>query len=319
MFKGFICEVSKEKVSPEECLACASNGAPKKCDMTAPIIRGFINDKRPDDFGLSVTTALGCPRQWRLKIEYDYYTKPSAEWWLFRGTALHAAAEKYADAEGILSERRLNFLVPLGLGMPQRVNDYVALAGDNVILTGKPDLVDVERGHIIDFKTSKKVPLRHYTYTCPNTGKILRAGKFPARYDFACGCGGTHPAREIQRIGPPQARLEHLWQLAIYSLMLEENGVPIYTAEVVYQDMERQKRILVSAAELEKRKAEVQDYLERVLPLFAQAEIPTEADVPARAKWQCEKYCVVSEQCRERLNIPVSEQTAAESIKELGY
>ena len=312
-FKGFLCEVSGEPVSAEECLDCASHGAPIGCDMTSPVIRGIINGKRPDDFGLSVTTALGCPRQWRLKIVCDYFTKPSHEWWVYRGVALHTAAETYAAEEGILSERRMNFLIPLGERMPPEVNGYVALVGDNVILTGKPDLVDVERGHIIDFKTSKKVPLRHYAYTCPKTGEILRAGKFPARYDFACGCGETHPAREIQKIGPPQARLDHLWQLAIYSLMLEENGVPIYTAEVVYQDMERQKRILVPAAELEKRKAEVQDYLERTLPLFTQAEIPVEADVPARAKWQCEKYCVVSEQCRERLNIPVSEQTVEES------
>ena len=322
-FEGFLCEVSGEPVSTQECLACASHGAPAGCDMTSPVIRGIVEQKRPDDFGLSVTTALGCPRQWRLKIIYDYFTKPSHEWWVFRGVALHTAAETYAAEEGILSERRMNFLVSLGERMPSRANGYVALVGDNVVLTGKPDLVDMERGHIIDFKTTKKAPLRHYTYTCPTTGEVLRAGKFPARYDFTCGCGETHPAREIQKIGPPQARLDHLWQLAIYSLMLEENGVPIYTAEVVYQDMDRQKRIHVSTEELEKRKAEVQDYLERTLPLFTQAEIPAEADVPARAKWQCEKYCVVADQCQayqsERISIPVSEQTAEESIMELGY
>ncbi|MEA2008517.1 MAG: PD-(D/E)XK nuclease family protein [Chloroflexota bacterium] len=338
-FKGFICEVSKEPVSTEECLACARNGAPKKCDMTAPIVRGFINDKRPDNFGVSVTTALGCPRQWRLKIAYDYFTKPSHEWWLFRGTALHAAAEKYAEAEGILSETRMNFLVPLGERMPKTVNDYVALAGDSVILTGKPDLVDVERGHILDFKTTKKVPLRHYAYTCPITGEVLREGKFPARYDFTCGCGETHSGKDIQSIGPPQAMSGHVWQLAIYSLMLEENGVEMYTGEIVYQSMDRQKRILIGSEKMNAAKQEVQDYLVAALPLFTQAEIPAEADVPERVKWMCEKYCPVAMECKSRpgafvpvaeeipqaeeleqpLRIPVSAQTAEESIMELGY
>ena len=323
MFKGFLCEISGEPILASNCLACASNGAPQGCDMTGPVIRGILKEKRPDDFGLSVTTALGCPRSWRLKMAYDYYTAPSAEWWIYRGQALHEAAEKHAAAKGVLAERRLNFLVPLGERMPEEANDHVALVGDHVVLTGKPDLVDVERGHIIDYKTTKKVPLRHYTYTCPRSGEVLREGKFPARYDFSCSCGETHPGRDIQTIGPPQARQDHLWQLAIYTLMLEENGQTVQTAEVVYQSMQRQKRILVPAEELSQHKAEVQRYLAEVLPLFTQADIPRKAEVPKRVKWQCKKYCAVAEQCQGDVSpcviTDVGGQTAEDSLRELGF
>lgn len=319
MFKGFVCTVSNEPVSPPECLACAANGAPQACSLTAPVVRGMLAHKRPDDFGLSVTTVLGCPRAWRLKIIHDYCTDPRSEWWLYRGQALHAAVEQHAGGEGILAERRLNFLFPLKERMPRAVNDYVSLVGDHVVLTGKPDVVDLERGHIIDYKTTSKVPLRHYTYTCPTTGEVLREGKFPARRDFSCGCGAAHPARDIQEIGPPQARASHRQQLAIYSLMLAENGVPVHTGEIVYQDMKRQKRILVGHAQLEEEKAQVQQDLKAWLPLFAQREIPAAHEVPERVRWMCEKYCPVADPCQQGDAAHVSAQPVEQSLAELGF
>lgn len=97
-FKAFICEVSGDFVAPNACLACARTGALPGCQMTDPVIRGILDNMRPDEpealvaagYGvLTITTLLSCPRKWRLKIECDYAEKPSSLWWAFRGQLVH--------------------------------------------------------------------------------------------------------------------------------------------------------------------------------------------------------------------------------------
>ena len=70
-FQGFICEVTAERVTAFHCLACARKGAPG-CTMTAPVVRGILSNMRPADFGLTVTTLLGCARKARLKRAHPY-------------------------------------------------------------------------------------------------------------------------------------------------------------------------------------------------------------------------------------------------------
>ena len=70
-FEGFICEHTGKKVDVGVCLACTRAGAPG-CPMTAPVIKGIIDGILPDDFGLTVTSLLGCPRKERLKQEWPY-------------------------------------------------------------------------------------------------------------------------------------------------------------------------------------------------------------------------------------------------------
>ena len=51
-FKGFICEVTGEHVSPDHCLACARKGAPG-CDVGSPaIIAGIWRHQRPINYAL---------------------------------------------------------------------------------------------------------------------------------------------------------------------------------------------------------------------------------------------------------------------------
>ena len=61
-FTGFICEVTTNPVTPTECLACARAGPLPGCPMSAPVVKGILDGLRPDDFGLTVTTLLGCAR-----------------------------------------------------------------------------------------------------------------------------------------------------------------------------------------------------------------------------------------------------------------
>ena len=66
---GFLCDANDLPVTIEACLACARSGALPGCHQTAPVITGIVRGLRPDDFGLTVTTLIGCLRKARLMHE----------------------------------------------------------------------------------------------------------------------------------------------------------------------------------------------------------------------------------------------------------
>jgi len=167
MFKAFVCEATGEYVDPQSCWQCAQKGALPGCHMTAPVINGIVQNMRPDDFGLTATTVLGCARKWRLKIEYPYALEPSSAYWLFRGQVFHDLVEGYTHVtsdNGALVEQRLSFLVEPS-SLPEATNKHVRLSGDSVVLSGKPDVAFLHEGHLVDYKSTKKVHDKYYVYT----------------------------------------------------------------------------------------------------------------------------------------------------------
>jgi len=133
-FSGFICEVTHEEMTGEECLACARAGAPG-CPMTAPVVKGILDGLRPDDFGLTVTTLLGCVRKRQLMQEWPYVLCPSDSWWAYRGKLMHAIAAEFAEADGsAIAETRFSVLVETPAG--------------SLTINGQPDLILVDRKHL---------------------------------------------------------------------------------------------------------------------------------------------------------------------------
>jgi len=336
-FKAFICEASGAFVSPESCWTCAHNGAQPGCHLTAPVVHGILSNMRPDQpeallaagFGtLTVTTLLGCPRKWRLKIEHDYAEKPSRLWWAFRGQIAHNIVEGYTlDDEQTLVEQRLSFMVrPARL--PKRINDHIVMSGEHVVLTGQPDLVYLDRRHLADFKSTKQVPKTWKTYTCPNTGEVLWEGQWRRRRDyvFRCDCGEEHKPRDVETEGPPRPYPNHIRQVSIYAYMLAQNGVEIHSAEIVYLDMERTLRLPIELIPPE----EIDTLLAERLPAFLSQAFPAPLEpINGKDPWECD-YCPVREHCKALTDgeplpqVALQEMVPAEEIEtrllaELGY
>ena len=111
-FQNFICEVTGEPTPPQACLACARSGALPGCPMTAPVVKGILANMRPDDFGVTITTLLGCPRKFQLKQEVDYNLRPSEMWWAYRGQLMHDVSARYAqDDPNAVVEQRYSVMV----------------------------------------------------------------------------------------------------------------------------------------------------------------------------------------------------------------
>ncbi len=306
-FQGFICEVTAEMVTPADCLACARSGAPG-CSMTAPVVRGILSNMRPADFGLTVTTLLGCARKARLKRAHPYWLKPSELWWSYRGQLLHNVAAQYAlEDRHAIAEQRFSMLVQAN--------------GQVIEITGQPDLVLTDLGVLVDYKTTKRMPQPWKTYTCPITGKVIQDSQWAVRTKYI-DCpfceDGRHIAKDVLKLGKPQAYQGHIQQVSVYALMLRENGIPVQTAEIVYQDMAGQLRIPVDLLPAE----QVWALLEERVTLHTQPELPGIITDPEQA-WSCD-FCEVRSVCESLHGSPVgkgqiNEQTEALILKELGF
>lgn len=295
-FQNFICEVSGEPTPPQACLACARSGALPGCPMTAPVVKGILANMRPDDFGVTITTLLGCPRKFQLKQEWDYNLRPSEMWWAYRGQLMHDVSARYAqDDPNAVVEQRYSVMVEA----PEGLN----------IISGQPDLVYLDRRHILDFKTIKAVPGPWRAYTCSETGALIREGPYAWRPKMiACPhCfEGEHVARQIVREGPPRAKKAHVQQVSLYRLVLAEHGVAVDTAEIVYMDMREQLRIPVELLPLD----EAWKLIEQRLALFTTGSLPDVLHDPDE-NWECD-YCPVRGVCERLYGAPVGKSLVGE-------
>jgi len=295
-FQNFICEVTGEPTPPQACLACARSGALPGCPMTAPVVKGILANMRPDDFGVTITTLLGCPRKFQLKQEWDYNLRPSEMWWAYRGQLMHDVSARYAqDDPNAVVEQRYSVMVEA----PEGLN----------IISGQPDLVYLDRRHILDFKTIKAVPGPWRAYTCPETGALIREGPYAWRPKMlACPhCfEGEHVARQIVREGPPKAKKAHVQQVSLYRLVLAEHGVAVDTAEIVYMDMREQLRIPVELLPLD----EAWKLIEQRLALFTTNSLPDILHDPEEF-WECD-FCPVRGVCERLHGAPVGKSLVGE-------
>ncbi len=277
-FQGFICEYDQSTVDPLGCLYCAREGSPAPCQMTAPVIAGIIAGLRDDDFGLTITTLIHCARKARLRRLAPYWNKPSDLWWIYRGQLMHDVARIYAEGDpNATAEQRFSMLVEL----PD---------GQLVEITGQPDLVYTERGHLVDYKTSKRVPGTWKQYRCPDTDELIYESSLAwQRKNIKCPhCeAGEHEAKAIVTEGPRRPYSSHAAQVSLYRLLLSENGMEINTAEIVYQDMAEQVRLPIDLIPLEDAYA----YLVRRVAIHSSPTLP---DV--EESWECD-YCPVRSTC----------------------
>ena len=294
-FAGFICEITAEPVAPPECLACARSGPLPGCPMSAPVLKGILDGLRPDNFGLTVTTLLGCARKFRLKQDFEYVCRPRELWWAYRGQLLHGVAASYAAGDPhAIAERRFSMVLEAG--------------GRFVEITGQPDLVYTDRQMVIDFKTTKAVPGPWRTYTCPESAAVIREGPFAWRNKYLpcphCP-DGEHVAREVLHEGLPRPYRTHVQQVAAYRLLLAENDVPIDCGKIIYQDMAQQLPIDVDLLPVAKTLALLQERL----ALFTSPDLPPVLSDPEQL-WECD-YCAVRGACERLHGGPVGREAVS--------
>lgn len=294
-FAGFICEITAQQVTPTECLACARSGPLPGCPMSAPVVKGILDGLRPDDFGVTVTTLLGCARKHRLKVEHTYYTRPRELWWAYRGQLLHGVAAAYAATDPhTIAERRFSMVL--------EANDHF------LEISGQPDLVYADRKLVIDFKTTKAVPGPQRIYTCPESERVIRQGSFAWRNKYIpcpyCP-DGEHVAREILQEGPPRPYRTHVQQVSAYRLLMAENDVEIECGLIIYQDMREQLPIEVELMSLPDTLALLQERL----ALFTTPDLPPVL-ADAEEVWQCD-YCPLRNVCEELHGGPVGKNAEA--------
>lgn len=287
-FVGFHCvadEPAQAIVSSDYCCACARRGALAGCSLTAPVAKGIVQSLRTEDFGLTVTTLLGCPRKHRLQAEQPYLLRPTELWWAYRGQLMHGIAAEYARADtNAIAERRFSLLV-----------------GETEV-SGQPDLVLVDRRHLIDYKTTQAVPGPARIWTCPETQRVIRESAFGWRSNWmACPHCTTrrHPAKAIEASGGPRPYPRHTQQVSLYRLLLWENGLEVDTAEIVYQDMRQQLRLPVNLMSL----SEARTLLEIRVEQHTQPDLPGVLTAPEEL-WECD-YCPVRSECERLHGAPV--------------
>lgn len=287
-FRGFVCDITGEQVSPEACLDCAERGGGRQgdrlCPFTPPILKGLIDGHQPRNLmGYSATELSGCPRKVILKEEVDYWVAPRQAYWAFRGRLAHALLEAANDPERALCEQRF----------------YAEVEG--VLVTGQPDVVYPEQGLLVDYKTTKQVPRPHWRYACPDCGQVIRENGWKARKgsQLTCpSCAGTFAEKEIVPEERPAAAYDgHVQQVNVYRWLLACNGIPIDRAEILYLDMAEALRIAVPLWPLEETEIIVAAGLARLLELGDDG-LPYGVQDDDRSNWEC-GFCPVADACRE--------------------
>jgi predicted RNA-binding Zn-ribbon protein involved in translation (DUF1610 family) len=249
--------------------------------MSPPILRGIIENAQPRGLqAYSATELAGCPRQVILKDQEPYDIEPSRAYWLFRGQLGHKIVEEYTHGEAIVERR---FHAPLS----------------GMLLTGQPDVVYPERGVVVDYKTTKRVPQRRKVYACPECEVVLRDGQWKARKGTLLDCPECGAAWDAHDIGyhyaPARPYDSHIIQLSIYRWLLAQNDVAVDAGEIVYLSMAQTLRLSVelwpveqTATYLSKRVAGLLETGPDHLP-YGIWDNPDE-------KWRC-TYCDVKPAC----------------------
>jgi len=233
-FAGFRCEISGDRIAPQDCLACAQNGAPG-CPMTPALVERIVAGIRPihfsqgyadaagAQFGISVTEVISCPRRFRLVRDYPYYERPTSLAAAHRGSARHSDLALYTGPG--LKELRISWKFTY----TPALRGYTHPNGSKipVVLTGQPDLLELRGGgwFITDYKDTENPPRITYTYTChvhPDqvVGRPYRRGRGP----FTCPICGDLPRSQVDEyIIPPTARTGHAMQIHLLALLIGKN------------------------------------------------------------------------------------------------
>lgn len=215
---GFLCEVTDQPISFQECLACARKGA-TGCSMVPAVIHTATNSIRDPryaqklaeqagaEIGFSVTELLSCARQMRLKAEIPCYEKPSALYRMNRGTGYHGLLSQYPDG---IREETLSW--------------KFSYRRKSILLVGTPDMLELTpKGWLItDYKVTGNAPFGRKVNVCGRCEADLYKGDD----GLTCpNCGVLRSKSDISKVyRPPQARSSHAMQVNLYALLIEKNA-----------------------------------------------------------------------------------------------
>lgn len=167
-------------------------------------------------------------------------------------------------------------------------------------ISGQPDLVYRDRGHIIDFKTCRRLPGTWKTYRCQGCGEVMQEGEKVIRKNlrkYECPhCEHAHDfaARQTGLTEePPRARPSHVAQINVYTWILAQHGITIHTGEIVYLDMGGMIRAPVEIWPMTRTAELVVGTYNTLLA----DELPDKITDP-NALWEC-GYCPVKRICEQ--------------------
>ena len=110
-------------------------------------------------------------------------------------------------------------------------------------------------------------------------------------------CATKHDSKQAAAVlstGPPRPYDGHVAQVSIYRWLLDANGVPVDTGEIVYLDMASVKRVPVDLWPVQQTHAWIEERISRLQTPDLPAPLAKDAD----DAWQC-RYCPVVEPCRQ--------------------
>ena len=261
----WLCDVTKEPVAPDVCLACARNGRPGSCAFTPPILESLKSSmqsdsalraiyswaKQQDVTVLRVSSLTGCTRKtWYRLTQGTPLETPSRHWARLRGTIFHKALENMAE-KSVLAEQR--FIVDL---RPWGVNAAIA---------GMVDHYDPVTRVLTDLKT-------------------MNAFKRLSSY-------------------PDLPHKHHIAQVWIYGWLLEkaEFGYP-RKMEITYMTMGDIRTVPVGLPTPEgKQYVEARIVAKAKAIVEADATLGPKGD--AQADWEC-RYCLYKTACPDRRKTP---------------
>jgi hypothetical protein len=309
---GFVCEVTEEPVSFDECLACAQRGAPG-CPMIPAAIHDIASSIRDPEYanhlarqagaeiGFSATELLGCPRQYVLKKQHPYWEKPTSMYRMAFGSGYHAALANYP---GGIREQTLTW--------------KFTFLGKSILLVGTPDYMDATPSGwlIVDYKVTANPPFGHKVPICVHCDLDLYKGDD----GLMCPkCGPLNPrSAAVARVyRPPQARSSHAQQVNLYSLLIKKDAAFLEKkykakttgfsgAQVVYLSPKTPVRCDV-ALDREGTLA----FLKARLTSLRSGVMPPVLDEPDEL-WRCD-YCPVRAHCETLHGAPVGKATIEES------
>ena len=104
-------------------------------------------------------------------------------------------------------------------------------------------------------------------------------------------CLGPHDVKAIETISEPRAKPAHALQLSLYRWLLHRHGIEVQSGEVIYLDMDTQRRVPVEMLSI----AEAERYLIARVTLAVQPDLPPVLTHPDQT-WECD-YCAVRAAC----------------------
>ena len=261
----WLCDVTKDPVAPDVCLACARNGRPNSCSFTPPVLEAlrasmksdaalraiYALAKQQDVTVLRVSSLTGCTRQaWYRLTQGTPLETPSRHWARLRGTIFHKALESMAE-KSVLAEQR--FVVDL------------RAFGVDAWIAGMVDHYDPATGVLTDLKT-------------------MNAWKRLASY-------------------PDLPREHHIAQVWIYGWLLEKAGLGYpRRMEITYMTMGDIRTVPAPLPTPEGRQF-VEARIVAKAKAIVEADPTLGPKGDAHKEWRC-RYCLYKTGCPDRIKPP---------------